>query len=75
MKFCPASRSRSPTPYLLDSARRTDKLYGGGKFIPNVCVIDEQGIIRWQRVMNMDLAAAEVIVGEVENVLASAVRM
>jgi cytochrome c biogenesis protein CcmG, thiol:disulfide interchange protein DsbE len=52
-------------PYLLDPNKVTDKLYGGGKFIPNVYVIDQQGVIRWQRVGNMDLAGEEVIVAEV----------
>lgn len=56
-------------PYLLDPAKMTDTLYGGGKFIPNVYVIDQRGIIRWQRVGNMDLAAAEVIVAEVDKLL------
>ena len=37
-------------PYLLDPNKVTDNLYGGGKFIPNVYVIDQQGVIRWQRV-------------------------
>ena len=32
-------------PYLLDPSKVTDKLYGGGKFIPNVYVIDQQGIV------------------------------
>ncbi|MEW6247548.1 MAG: TlpA disulfide reductase family protein [Nitrospirota bacterium] len=58
-------------PYLLDPNKVTDKLYGGGKFIPNVYVIDQHGVIRWQRVGNMDLAGAEVIVQEVEKLLAS----
>jgi len=58
-------------PYLLDPAKITDKLYGGGKFIPNVYVIDQNGVIRWQRVGNMDLAGADVIVAEVEKLLAS----
>lgn len=58
-------------PYLLDPKKVTDKLYGGGKFIPNVYVIDPQGVIRWQRVGNMDLAGADVILQEVEKVLAS----
>jgi cytochrome c biogenesis protein CcmG/thiol:disulfide interchange protein DsbE len=57
-------------PYLLDPKKETDKLYGGGKFIPNVYVIDQQGIIRWQRVGNMDLAGADVIVQEVNKLLA-----
>ena len=62
-------------PYLLDPKRVTDKLYGGGKFIPNVYVIDQQGVIRWQRVGNMDLAGEAVIVEEVEKVLAGGNKM
>ena len=58
-------------PYLLDPSKVTDKLYGRGKFIPNVYVIDHQGVIRWQRVGNMDLAGEEVIVVEVEKLLAA----
>jgi cytochrome c biogenesis protein CcmG/thiol:disulfide interchange protein DsbE len=58
-------------PYLLDPNKVTDKLYGGGKFIPNVYVIDQQGMIRWQRVGNMDLAGEEAIVAEVEKLLAA----
>ena len=58
-------------PYLLDPKKVTDKLYGGGKFIPNVYVIDQAGTIRWQRVGNMDLAGAEVILREVDQLLAS----
>ncbi len=58
-------------PYLLDPGKTTDKLYGGGKFIPNVYVIDPQGVIRWQRVGNMELAGAEVIIQEVEKLLAA----
>ncbi|MBK5282549.1 MAG: TlpA family protein disulfide reductase [Nitrospiraceae bacterium] len=57
-------------PYLLDPNKVTDKLYGGGKFIPNVYVIDQQGVIRWQRVGNMDLAGEEAIVAEVDKLLA-----
>ena len=57
-------------PYLLDPNKVTDKLYGGGKFIPNVYVIDQQGVIRWQRVGDMDLAGEAVIVAEVEKLLA-----
>jgi cytochrome c biogenesis protein CcmG/thiol:disulfide interchange protein DsbE len=49
----------------------TDTLYGGGKFIPNVYVIDRQGVIRWQRVGDMDLAGEKVIVSEVEKLLAA----
>ncbi len=59
-------------PYLLDPNKLTDKLYGGGKFIPNVYVIDQQGVIRWQRVGDMDLAGEAVIVEEVEKLLAGA---
>jgi len=62
-------------PYLLDPDQTTDKLYGGGRFIPNVYVIDQHGLIRWQRVGNMDLAGAEVIVGEVEKLLAGGNKM
>ncbi|HEU4684144.1 MAG TPA: TlpA disulfide reductase family protein [Nitrospira sp.] len=58
-------------PYLLDPGKVTDKLYGGGKFIPNVYVIDQEGVIRWQRVGNMDLAGADVITAEVEKLLAN----
>jgi cytochrome c biogenesis protein CcmG/thiol:disulfide interchange protein DsbE len=62
-------------PYLIDPNKVTDKLYGGGKFIPNVYVIDQQGVIRWQRVGNMDLAGEAVIVEEVEKLLAGASKM
>jgi len=62
-------------PYLLDTEKTTDKLYGGGKFIPNVYVIDQQGVIRWQRVGNFftdgTLAGHEMILAEVEKLLAS----
>ena len=59
-------------PYLLDPNKMTDRLYGGGKFIPNVYVIDQLGVIRWQRVGDMDLAGEEAIVAEVEKLLAGA---
>lgn len=59
-------------PYLLDPNKTTDKLYGGGKFIPNVYVIDQRGVIRWQRVGNMELAGADIIMQEVEKILAAA---
>ncbi len=58
-------------PYLLDPEKITDKLYGGGRFIPNVYVIGRDGIIRWQRVGNMDLAGPKAILQEVERALAS----
>jgi cytochrome c biogenesis protein CcmG/thiol:disulfide interchange protein DsbE len=57
-------------PDLLDPNKVTDRLYGGGKFIPNVYVIDQQGVIRWQRIGNMDLAGEELIVAEVDKLLA-----
>jgi cytochrome c biogenesis protein CcmG/thiol:disulfide interchange protein DsbE len=59
-------------PYLLDPNKMTDRLYGGGKFIPNVYVIDQLGVIRWQRVGDMDLAGEEAIMAEVEKLLAGA---
>ena len=62
-------------PYLLDPNKVTDKLYGGGKFIPNVYVIDQQGVIKWQRVGEMDLAGEAVIVAEVEKLLAGGNKM
>jgi cytochrome c biogenesis protein CcmG, thiol:disulfide interchange protein DsbE len=71
-EFLSAFPVRVTYPYLLDPTKLTDKLYGGGKFIPNVYVIDQQGVIRWQRVGNMDLAGEEVIVAEVEKLLAGA---
>ena len=62
-------------PYLLDPEQETDKLYGGGKFIPNVYVIDQEGQIRWQRVGNFftdgTLAGHEMILAEVEKLLTS----
>ena len=58
-------------PYLIDPQQETDRLYGGGRFIPNVYIIDQQGVIRWQRVGNMDLADFTVIVDEVDKLLAS----
>ncbi len=57
-------------PYMVDPKKETDKLYGGGKFIPNVYVIDQQGIIRWQRVGTMEIGGADVIKAEVEKLLA-----
>ena len=62
-------------PYLLDPEQTTDKLYGGGKFIPNVYVIDQHGLIRWQRVGNFftdgTLAGHEMILKEVNKLLAA----
>ncbi len=58
-------------PYLIDPAKITDRLYGGGRFIPNVYIIDQQGVIRWQRVGNMDLADHQAILEEVEKLLAA----
>ena len=71
-EFLSAFPAKVTYPYLLDPNKVTDKLYGGGRFIPNVYVIDQQGMIRWQRVGDMDLAGAEVIVAEVEKLLAGA---
>ena len=56
-------------PYLVDPKRTTDQLYGGGRFIPNVYIIDQQGVIRWQRVGNMDLAGPDVMLQEIEKLL------
>jgi cytochrome c biogenesis protein CcmG/thiol:disulfide interchange protein DsbE len=57
-------------PYMVDPKKETDKLYGGGRFIPNVYIIDQQGIIRWQRVGTMEIGGADVIKAEVEKLLA-----
>jgi len=59
-------------PYMIDPKKETDKLYGGGRFIPNVYVIDQRGTIRWQRVGTMEIGAAEVIKSEVEKLLPNA---
>ena len=56
-------------PYLIDPEQITDKLYGGGRFIPNVYILDQQGVIRWQRVGNMDLADDQAILTQVEHLL------
>ena len=58
-------------PYMVDPKKETDKLYGGGRFIPNVYIIDQQGIIRWQRVGTMEIGGADVIKAEAEKLLAS----
>jgi len=70
LEFLSAFPVKVTYPYLIDPKKVTDKLYGGGKFIPNVYIIDQEGIIRWQRVGNMDLAGADVIVQEVAKLLA-----
>ena len=62
-------------PYMVDPKKETDKLYGGGRFIPNVYIIDQQGIIRWQRVGTMEIGGAEVIKAEVEKLLAGGGKM
>lgn len=73
MEFMQGFPVKVTYPYLLDPEKKTDKLYGGGKFIPNVYVIDQQGQIRWQRVGNFftdgTLAGHEAIVQEVEKLL------
>nr|MBI3614205.1 TlpA family protein disulfide reductase [Nitrospirota bacterium] len=56
-------------PYMVDPKKETDKLFGGGRFIPNVYVIDQDGRIRWQRVGTMEIGGAEVIKAEVEKLL------
>lgn len=56
-------------PYLTDPDQITDKLYGGGRFIPNVYILDQNGVIRWQRVGNMDLADHAAILDEVNKLL------
>ena len=58
-------------PYMTDPKKETDKLYGGGRFIPNVYIIDQAGVIRWQRVGTMEIGAADVIKSEVEKLLPS----
>ena len=70
-EFLSAFPARVTYPYLLDPGKTTDKLYGGGKFIPNVYVIDQSGVISWQRVGNMDLAGSDLIIQEVEKLLAN----
>jgi len=55
---------------MVDPKKETDRLYGGGRFIPNVYIIDQDGKIRWQRVGTMEIGAAEVIKAEVEKLLA-----
>ena len=57
-------------PYLTDPERVTDELYGGGRFIPNVYILDQSGVIRWQRVGNMALADHTAILKEVKMLLA-----
>ncbi len=57
-------------PYLTDPDRVTDTLYGGGRFIPNVYILDQSGVIRWQRVGNMALANHAAILEEVNALLA-----
>jgi cytochrome c biogenesis protein CcmG/thiol:disulfide interchange protein DsbE len=57
-------------PYMTDPKKETDKLYGGGRFIPNVYIIDQAGVIRWQRVGTMEIGGAEIIKAEVDRLLA-----
>jgi len=56
-------------PYMTDPKKETDKLYGGGRFIPNVYIIDQAGVIRWQRVGTMEIGGAETIKAEVDKLL------
>ena len=60
-------------PYLTDPDQVTDRLYGGGRFIPNVYILDQQGVIHWQRVGNMDLADHTAILEVVNGLLAAGV--
>lgn len=57
-------------PYLTDPDTITDTLYGGGRFIPNVYILDQNGVIRWQRVGNVELADHTAILDEVKTLLA-----
>ena len=57
-------------PYLTDPDQVTDRLYGGGRFIPNVYILDQRGVIHWQRVGNMDLADHMAILEVVNGLLA-----
>jgi len=61
-------------PYMIDPKKETDRLYGGGRFIPNVYIIDRDGTIRWQRVGTMEIGAAEVIKAEVDKLLVAGKR-
>ena len=58
-------------PYLTDPDQVTDRLYGGGRFIPNVYILDQWGVIHWQRVGNMDLADHTAILEVVNGLLAA----
>ena len=58
-------------PYLTDPDQVTDRLYGGGRFIPNVYILDQRGVIHWQRVGNMDLADHTAILEVVNGLLAA----
>ena len=57
-------------PHLLDPGKAPDKLHGGGKVIVNVYVIDQEGVLCWQRVGTMDLAGADVTPSELNKLLA-----
>src|SRR5256712_12329942 len=61
-------------PYMIDPKKETDKLYGDGRFIPNVYVLEQEGIIRWQRVGTMEIGAAEVIKAGEEKLLGAGQR-
>ena len=69
MEFLSVFPVKVTYPYLTDPDQVTDKLYGGGRFIPNVYILDQNGVIRWQRVGNMDLANHEAILAEVNKLL------
>ncbi len=69
LEFLSAFPVKITYPYLTDPDRMTDTLYGGGRFIPNVYILDQDGVIRWQRVGNMDLADHTAILDEVDKLL------
>lgn len=69
LEFLSAFPVKITYPYLTDPDQITDKLYGGGRFIPNVYILDQNGVIRWQRVGNMDLADHAAILDEVNTLL------
>lgn len=70
MEFLSVFPMKVTYPYLTDPDQITDKLYGGGRFIPNVYILDQNGVIRWQRVGNMKLANDTAILEEVNKLLA-----
>ena len=70
LEFLRAFPVKVTYPYLTDPDKITDTLYGGGRFIPNVYILDQNGVIRWQRVGNVELADHTAILDEVNTLLA-----